>query len=399
MLEGYAALVPGRTRVLRYSTTLMAFAAIYLIWGSTYFAIRTAVDTIPPLLMMSVRCAGAGALLVACARGLRGPSSRRGPREAITWRHWRAAFVAGALLFLVSHGTLAWAELRVPSGEAALLSATTPLWLTIIDWRWGSGRRPSWRGASGLALGFAGVACLVAPEWRTAHARDLIATAAVVAGALAWAAGSLYSRHASLPSDVKLAAALPLLAGGVWLALGSLAAGEWRTLAMARVTPASAAAVVYLMVFGSVVAFTAYVWLMRVVPAATVGTHAFINPIVAVTLGAALGAERIHPSTIAAALTIAGGVMLALLDRSAQSTGERHADTDSTGRPDRDGGRRIREEGVARPDVARLAPWRHRAAGSLAARSAAPQHLGAHGARGVLEVRRTTAAGADFRST
>jgi drug/metabolite transporter (DMT)-like permease len=299
--------------------------------------------------------------------------------------------VAGALLFLASHGTLAWAELRVPSGEAALLSATTPLWLTLIDWRWGSGRQPTWRGASGLALGFAGVACLVAPEWRTAPARDIIATAAVIAGALAWAAGSLYSRHASLPSDVRLAAALPLLAGSVWLALGSVAAGEWRTLAMARITPASAAAVVYLIVFGSVVAFTAYVWLLRVVPAPTVGTHAFVNPIVAVGLGAALGGERIHPSTIAAALTIAGGVMLALLDRGARSTGEPHAHTDITGDPDRDGRRSVRRKGVARPDAARVAPWRDRAAGRLAAGSAAPQHLGAHDARGVLEARRARA--------
>jgi len=374
--------------MFRGYTTLLAFAAIYLIWGSTYFAIRLAVDTIPPLLLMSVRCAGAALLLFALAA-----IARRAPRQPITAAHWRSAFVAGALLFLLSHGTLAWAELRVPSGEAALLSATTPLWLTLLDWRWG-GPRPTWRAAAGLALGFAGVACLVAPEWRTAPARDIAASLALVGGALAWATGSLYSRQAALPSDVRLATALPLLAGSVWLAAASLAAGEWRTLAIVHVTPLSAAALAYLVVFGSVVAFTAYVWLMRDVAASTVGTHAYVNPIVAVALGAALGAERLRPSTIAAALTIAGGVMLVLLDRSARPTGEQHAETDSSGRPDRDGRRSVRGAGVARPDAARVAAWRDRAPGGVAPRPVAarvpapiaPQHLGDRRARRVLEV-------------
>jgi hypothetical protein len=205
----------------------------------------------------------------------------------------------------------------------------------------------------------------------------------------------------------------------VWLAAGSLLAGEWRTLAIGRISPASAGALAYLVVFGSIVAFTAYVWLMRRVAASTVSTHAYVNPIVAVAFGAALGAERVHPTTIAAALTIAAGVMLALLDRSSRPiqerptrepstrepltgetlTGEQYANTDSTGRSDRDGRRSVRGEGVARPDVARLPAWRHRAPGVLAPPLAAAgttdpiasQHLGDHGARGVLEVRGTPA--------
>jgi drug/metabolite transporter (DMT)-like permease len=415
MFEGYSrAPARGRTTLLRYDT-LLAFAAIYLIWGSTFFAIRAAVETIPPLLMMSLRCAGAGVLLFAL--GTLRTTPRGAPRESITRRHWRSAFVAGALLFLVSHGSLAWAELRVPSGEAALLSATTPLWLTILDWRWGSGRRPTWRGAAGLALGFAGVACLVAPEWRTSPARDITASAAIVGGALAWAAGSLYNRHAPLPSDVRLATALPLLAGSVWLAAGSLVSGEFGNLAIARITPASAAALAYLIVFGSVVALTAYVWLLRVVPASTIGTHAFVNPIVAVGLGALLGAEQIRLSTIAAAITIAGGVMLALLDRSVPPGGAPHADTDSEhqenpaslanranlanplDRPDRDGRRGVSRPGVARPDVARFVERRDGAAGGVAApsgaqlpdNSAATQYLGTDRAHRVLEIRRAAA--------
>src|SRR5204862_8047178 len=140
---------------------------------------------------------------------------------------------------------------------------------------------------------------------------------AIVAGALAWAIGSVYGRHAPLPADVRLATAMPLLVGSVWLAGASMISGEWRTLAVARIAPASWVALAYLIVCGSLVAFTAYVWLLRVVPASSVGTHSFVNPIVAVALGALVGAERVHASTVAAALTIAGGVMLALLDRSA----------------------------------------------------------------------------------
>jgi drug/metabolite transporter (DMT)-like permease len=373
MFEGY------HTR--RISIAL-AFTAIYVIWGSTYFAIRVAVQTIPPLLMMSLRCAGAGLLLFVWSRW----SSPR-PRPPVDRRQWRAAFVAGALLFLVCHGSLAWAELRVPSGNAALLSATTPLWLTIMDWRWGSGTRPTWRGAVGLAVGFAGVGVLVAPEWRTLPPGHFAASAAIVGGALAWAAGSVYGRHARLPADVRLATAMPLVAGSVWLAGAGLATGEWRTLAMARVTPASWAALAYLIVCGSIVAFTAYVWLLRVVPASTVGTHAYVNPLVAVALGALVGAERIHLFTVAAAFTTAGGVMLALLDRGARRGGERHGDSHDTGRAHRDGRRSVRREGVARSDTAGIAPRRDRAAGGLAAGPASAQHLGSSRSRGVLEVR------------
>jgi len=365
---------------------VVAFAAIYLIWGSTYLAIRVAVSTLPPLVMMSLRCAGAGLLLFVWSRW-------SSPRLPIERRHWYTALVAGAFLFLVCHGTLAWAELRVPSGEAALLSATTPLWLTIIDWRWGSLRRPTRRSVAGLAVGFVGVAVLVAPEMRGSSSSHLAASAAIVGGALAWAAGSVYGRQAPLPADVRLATAMPLLAGSFWLAFASVAAGEWRTLAVAQITPASWAALAYLIVCGSVVAFTAYVWLMRVVPASTVGTHAYVNPIVAVAVGALLGAERVHLSTVAAALTIAGGVMLTLLDRSAQARGgEPHGDIHDPRRAHRDDRRSVRREGVAWADAARIAPRPDRAAGGLAARPAPAQHLGDRRSRRVLEVRRAPAA-------
>jgi drug/metabolite transporter (DMT)-like permease len=292
---------------MRRLPILLAFAAIYTIWGSTYLAIRWAIDSIPPLLMMSVRCGAAGLLLLGW--------SRLTSAAEIRPAHWKSAFIAGALLFLLCHGTLAWAEQRVASGEAALLSATTPLWIVAIDWRWGRRRRPGWRGVIGLAIGFAGVALLVGSGISAAPA-DRLASAAIVAGALAWAAGSIYGRHATLPADVRLATALQLIAGSVWLAMASGVSGEW--VSVARPTAISVAALAYLVVFGSVIAFTAYVWLMRVVPASIVSTHAYVNPLAAVAIGAAVGGERIAASTIVAALTIVSGVILTLADRHQQ---------------------------------------------------------------------------------
>jgi drug/metabolite transporter (DMT)-like permease len=301
------------------SRLILAFLAIYLIWGSTYYAIRVAVESIPPLAMMGARCLAAGLVLYAWSRLPRASAARvskgrdaqaPGPGE------WRAAFVAGGLLFLGSHGALAWAEQRVASGEAALLGATTPLWLALVDWRWGSGRMPGALGRVGLALGFVGVALLVAPEWGSGGRGLAVANAAIVGAAIAWAAGSVYGRGARLPRDVRQSTALQLLAGAVWLAAASAAAGEWRGFSAAAVTPASAAALLYLTVFGSVVAFTAYVWLLRATTASRVGTHAYINPIVAVALGAAIGGERVTALTVGSALTIVAGVVLVLLDQS-----------------------------------------------------------------------------------
>jgi drug/metabolite transporter (DMT)-like permease len=291
----------GRSRML------LAFLAIYLIWGSTYYAIRIGVESIPPLAMMGARCLAAGLVLYAWSRRT-APAPDRSA--------WRAAFIAGGLLFLGSHGTLAWAEQRVASGEAALLGATDPLWLTLLDWRWGSGRMPGIWGRIGLLIGFAGVALLSAPEWGRGAAGLALANASIVGAAMAWAAGSIYGRGAALPRDVGQSTALQLLAGSVWLAAASTAGGEWRGFSAANVTQASAGALLYLIVFGSVIAFTAYIWLLRVTTASRVGTHAYVNPIVAVALGAALGGERVTILTLLSALTIVAGVVLVLVDQS-----------------------------------------------------------------------------------
>jgi drug/metabolite transporter (DMT)-like permease len=280
----------------------LAFAIVYGVWGSTYLAIRVALDAFPPLLLMGVRSVAAGLLLYAWAR-------RRGV-PAPTRVAWRRAFGAGALLFLVGHGALAWSEQTVPSGLAALLSATLPFWMISLDWMEGSRARPSHTTLAGLALGFLGVLVLVSPGWAATAPVDPIGAGALLAGSLAWAAGSLYGRRASLSASVPMATALPLLAGGVLLLAMSAAAGEWRTAGARPLTAASVTALAYLIVFGSITAFTAYTWLLRVSTPARVATFAYVNPIVALTLGSVAAHEPIGGAAVVAASLIVVGVVL-----------------------------------------------------------------------------------------
>jgi drug/metabolite transporter (DMT)-like permease len=284
--------------------TVLAYAAIYLIWGSTFLAIRIAVESIPPLLMMGVRCVAAGGLLIAWAAA-RGERVDRG-----AWGH---ATVAGALMFGCAYGALAWAEQRIPSGVAALVVATLPLWLTAIEWAQ-RGARPSPRALIGVAVGFAGVALLVV---RGAGAPlALLPVAVIAAGEGAWALGSLYARPPRLPKSVALNAGMPLLSGGVLLIAASWAGRELQTFHLRDVSTASLAAVGYLVIFGSIVAFSAYAWLMQVSPAWRVGTHAYVNPLIAVALGVAVGGEPLTAALVASAIVIAGSVALILAGRS-----------------------------------------------------------------------------------
>jgi drug/metabolite transporter (DMT)-like permease len=279
--------------------TLLAYAAIYLIWGSTYLAIRIAVGAIPPLLLMGVRCTVAGLLLLTWA-ALRG--------ERTTTAQWRYALVAGALMIGVTYGALAWAEQQLASGIAALLSATSPLWLMTLEWR--DGGRPGARAVAGLLLGLAGVAVLVGG----AGAAEINVEAALVlmVGTAAWAAGSLYARPPRLPQSATLGAGMPLFTGGLMLLAASLVTHEPAGYNAAAIPSASLWALGYLIVFGSVVAFSAYEWLLRVAPAARVGTHAYVNPLVAVALGWSVGGEPISAVTGVAALIIAASVAMVL---------------------------------------------------------------------------------------
>jgi drug/metabolite transporter (DMT)-like permease len=277
--------------------TMMAYAAIYVIWGSTYLAIRIAVGAIPPLLLMGVRCTAAGLLLLAW-------SAAR--RERATSAEWGHAAVAGALMIGVTYGALAWAEQRLASGIAALLSATSPLWLTTLQWR--EVGRPGARTILGLLLGLAGVAVLVGAG--TVSEVNPEAAAVLIVGTLAWAAGSLYARPPRLPRSATLGAGMPLLAGGLMLLAASIATRESARYDVRAISHASLWALAYLIVFGSVVAFSAYEWLLRVAPASRVATHAYVNPLVAVALGWGVAGEPITAVTGAAALVIAASVAM-----------------------------------------------------------------------------------------
>jgi len=285
--------------------TILAYAAIYLIWGSTFLAIRMAIDSIPPLLMMGIRCVAAGLILVAVARF-------RGDRANA--RAWGHALVAGALMFAVCYGALAWAEERLATGVTALFVATVPFWMTLIDW--GQTRvRPSIRTLVGLTLGLTGVALLVSSGLSTPLA--LLPAAALVVGEIAWAAGALYAKP-RLPRSLMLNAGMPLTTGGLLLVAAAGVVGEFRGFHPRAVSLISIAAIGYLIVFGSIVAFSAYQWLLRIEPASRVGTHAYVNPLVAVALGGVFAGEPITTAILVSSLVIVSGVIIV-------GSGRRHA--------------------------------------------------------------------------
>lgn len=290
---------------------VLALAAVYVVWGSTYLAIAVAIRTIPPLLMAGVRYLIAGGLLYGWARwrGAARPSRL----------HWRSALVVGGLLLLGGNGGLVWAEQRVASGTAALLVSTVPLWMVVLDWLRPGGARPGWKVFAGVALGLAGVILLVRPgqSGGTGGHLDPLGVAVVLLGALSWAWGSLRSRNAILPESQLLATALEMLCGGALLVLAGTALGEPAHLRFAEVTPGSWLALLYLITFGALVGFTAYVWLLRAAPPALVGTYAYVNPIVAVFLGWLILGEPLTGRTLVAAAVIISGVILITLSRRA----------------------------------------------------------------------------------
>ena len=289
-----------------------AFAAVYFIWGSTYLGIRYAIQTLPPFLMAATRFLAAGAVLAVWARA----SGAARPTAA----QLRSASVVGALFFLGGNGGVVWAEQYVASGVAALLVATEPLWIVLLDWARPGGRRPGAGVAAGLAVGFAGVWLIVGSDATTGGApggRGLLAALAVMCASVAWAVGSLYSAHAPLPTSSLLSAGIQMLAGGALLAVAATLAGEWRAFNPAGVSASSAAALLYLTVCGSVVAFTAYSWLLRVVTPARAATYAYVNPLVAVFLGWAVAGEEVTARTLLAAGVITASVIIIVTRRPA----------------------------------------------------------------------------------
>lgn len=289
---------------------IAAFGAVYVIWGSTYLAIRFAVETLPPFLMAATRFLVAGGLLLAWV-------GRRRGGERLTARHWGAATVVGGLMLLAGNGTVVWAEQFVASGLVALLVATVPLWMVLLDWARPGGTRPGPAVVLGLAVGFAGVAVLIGPGNGAADAVALLPALALLGASAAWALGSIYSRRASLPSTPLLSTAVQMLAGGALLAVVGLASGEAAAIDPEVISQRSVLGLVYLIVFGSLIAFSAYVWLLRVSTPAKVSTYAYVNPMVAVLLGAALANEPLTPRVGVAALLVIAAVALVTLKRRA----------------------------------------------------------------------------------
>jgi drug/metabolite transporter (DMT)-like permease len=313
--------------VVSRTPIILGFAAVYLIWGSTYLGIRYAIETIPPLLMMGIRHSTAGALVYAWARWKGAP--------APTAKQWKYAVIAGAFLFLAGHGMLAWAEQKVPSGLAALLCATLPLWTVLVGRIQGSERSLSGKAWVGVVLGFAGVALLIGPDaLRQTGNLNVLATAAAMFSALAWAVGATYSKSVPLPSSTVLSASMQMLTGGVWLLLSAVVSGEAMQVHLSAVTARSVLALAYLTVMGSIVAFTVFTWLLTVASPSRVSTYAYVNPVVAVFLGWALAGEAIGAHTIAATVVILTAVALVNTRGKAQTQANRTAVGMASAQPD-----------------------------------------------------------------
>jgi drug/metabolite transporter (DMT)-like permease len=278
-----------------------ALVAVYLIWGSTYLAIHYAVESMPPFLMAGARWVLAGALLYAWRRA-KGDA-------APTWRNWRAAAVVGMLLIVGGNGLVSWAQQFVPSGFTALLIAVVPVWMALLDWLRPGGAAPTPRVWAGVLLGLAGVSLLVGPAalGRVDEAGPLFLAGVglILLASFSWANGSLWSRRAPMPKSSLLGAAMQMLAGGLALTALGLLSGEAREVDIPAVSARAWLAWGFLVVFGSIVAYSAYVWLLKVTRAELVATYAFVNPVVAVLLGALLAGERFSALTgVAAGLIV-----------------------------------------------------------------------------------------------
>ena len=294
---------------------MLAFASVYVIWGSTYLAIRIAIETLPPLLMAGTRFLIAGAVLYLGSR-------MRGAKPP-TPAHWRSTAIVGALLFLGGNGALVMGEERVPSGLAALLLSTIPLWMVLLGSTEHKNAKLGPRVLAGLFLGLAGIALLLGPNELLGHGRvDPVGAAILLVGSLSWAGGSLYSRRSVLPQSTLLAASMEMIAGGLFLTVAGLALGEARDLGMTNVSLRSALGVAYLITFGSLLGFTSYNWLLTHSTPARVSTYAYVNPVVAVFLGWTIAREPLTLRTVLATSVIVSAVALIILHRARPAKAE-----------------------------------------------------------------------------
>ena len=293
----HASSPPSRTALI------LGFAAIYVIWGSTYLGIRVAIETMPPFLMAGARFIIAGSILLALLRARGAPWPTR--------RQWRVNAIIGLLLLLGGNGLVVWAELTIPSGLTALLIGIGPLFIVLTEWAWPGGTRPTLLTLAALFLGFAGVTWLAAPWENGAGGRlDPAGVIAILAACVFWGIGSIYSRHAKHGADPLVAAALQMLGGGASLLLVAVVHGDFGRFDANAVTPRTWGAFAYLISVGSLVGFSTFVWLMKHSTPARVATYAYVNPIVAVFLGWLILGEPITPRTIVASVIIVTAVAI-----------------------------------------------------------------------------------------
>lgn len=304
---------------------LVAFAAVYVLWGSTYLAIKYAVATIPPFVMGSARFIIAGLLLYAAARWRGAPAPDA--------REWRSAILTGVLMLAFGNGAVIWSEQTVPSSLVALIVATVPLWMVLIDWLRPRGVRPKPMMFVGLALGLLGIAVLIGRGAVTDSGRVPLGGALVlVGGSLSWALGSILTRRFGRPRNAFVFSALQMIAASVAFLIMALAFGDVRGFALAQVKPAAIAGFVYLIIFGSLIGYSAYVYLLGAVTPAKAATYAYVNPIIAVILGWAVAGEPIGARVVIAATVILAGVAIITTTQSsaAQTTGEHPTPREAT---------------------------------------------------------------------
>jgi len=285
--------------------------AIYIVWGSTYLAILFVIETIPPFLAAGFRFLIAGAVLYIFCR-LRGDQAPRGIE-------WRSAALIGLFLLLGGNGGVMWAEQRVSSGIAALMIASVPLWMALLDAIRPGGRRPSRWVAIGILAGFIGILVLGGPSQLLGieGVVDLLGVSVLLLAAFSWAIGSLYNRGATLPNSPLLSTAMQMLIGSLGLLLLGSVTGEWAQLDLAAVSTRSWLGLAFLVVFGSWVGFASYIWLLRVAPTTLVSTYAYVNPLVAIILGSLLADEQLTARILLAALFILSSVVVITMNQTA----------------------------------------------------------------------------------
>jgi len=288
--------------------TFFAFGAIYIIWGSTYLAIRYAVETIPPFLMMGSRSLLAGLILYLWGR-LNGNGE-------IKREHLPSLFIIGTLFFLIGHGLLAWGQQNVPSGLAAVLIASEPLWILVIEFFFIRDIRVKLKGILGLILGFAGIVFLVISTSEVSFADgSFTGSAVIILGALSWGAGAVYSRVAKLPKSAMISAGMELIIGGSLLLITGFLLNEENKIQLSAIPVRSIISLIYLIIFGSIITFSAYVWLLGQTSATRISTHTYVNPVIAVFLGWLVGGEKLTFALLIATITIIISVFLVLHDQ------------------------------------------------------------------------------------